>query len=84
MGPLLFYGNSYHHPDIYGSMRFLSPDPFISLAHGEERIIVGVNRFSVSEPPPKDLLKIKPEVEIAQKKALAAVKGERDQAAVDR
>jgi hypothetical protein len=21
--PLLFYGNSYHHPDIYQSMRFV-------------------------------------------------------------
>ena len=50
----------------------------------EEQIIVGVNRFSVSEPPPKDLLKIKPEVEIAQKEALAAVKTGRDQDAVDR
>ena len=50
----------------------------------EEQIIVGVNRFSVSEAPPKDLLKIKPEVEIAQKEALAAMKTGRDQDAVDR
>ena len=38
--PLLFYGNSYHHPDIYRSMRFLAPDPIIALEHGDERIIV--------------------------------------------
>ena len=34
------------------------------------------------EEPPKDLLRIKPEVEIAQKKSLAQVKGGRDAAAV--
>ncbi|HKK01693.1 MAG TPA: methylmalonyl-CoA mutase family protein [Desulfuromonadales bacterium] len=50
----------------------------------EEQIIVGVNRFSVKEAPPKDLLKIKPEVEIAQTEALAAVRKRRDQAEVDR
>jgi Xaa-Pro aminopeptidase len=38
--PLLFYGNSYHHPDIYQSMHFLAPDPIIALEHGDERIIV--------------------------------------------
>ena len=38
--PLLFYGDSYHHPDIYQSMRFLAPDPIIALEHGDERIIV--------------------------------------------
>lgn len=38
--PLLFYGNSYHYPDIYRSTRFLAPDPFIALEDGEERIIV--------------------------------------------
>jgi Xaa-Pro aminopeptidase len=38
--PLLFYGNSFHHPDIYQSTRFLAPDPFIALEHGDERIIV--------------------------------------------
>jgi Xaa-Pro aminopeptidase len=38
--PLLFYGNSYHHPDIYQSMRFLAPDPIVALEHGDERIIV--------------------------------------------
>jgi len=48
----------------------------------KEQIIVGVNRFTVKEEPPKDLLKIKPEVEIAQKKALAEVKARRDNTAV--
>ncbi|WP_298036068.1 methylmalonyl-CoA mutase family protein [uncultured Desulfuromonas sp.] len=48
----------------------------------EDQVIVGVNKFTVEEEPPKDLLKIKPEVEIAQKKAIAEVKGNRDQAAV--
>lgn len=38
--PLLFYGSSYHHPDIYASTRFLAPDPFISLEQGDERIIL--------------------------------------------
>jgi Xaa-Pro aminopeptidase len=38
--PLLFYGNSYHYPDIYRSTGFLAPDPIIALEDGEERIIV--------------------------------------------
>ncbi|WP_305047039.1 acyl-CoA mutase large subunit family protein, partial [Geoalkalibacter sp.] len=49
---------------------------------GNDQIIVGVNRFTVKEAPPKDLLKVKPEVEIAQKQALAALKARRDQNAV--
>ena len=48
----------------------------------DDQIIVGVNRFKTEEEPPKDLLRIKPEVEVAQKKALAEVKGGRDAAAV--
>ncbi len=48
----------------------------------KDLVIVGVNQFTVKEAPPKDLLKIKPEVEIAQKKGLAAVKGGRDQQVV--
>lgn len=47
-----------------------------------ELIIVGVNKFTVTEPPPTGLLRVKEEVEIAQKKALAAVKAGRDDAAV--
>jgi len=49
----------------------------------EDQVIVGVNKFTVAEEPPKDLLKIKPEVEIAQKKALAEVKAGRDKEVVD-
>ena len=45
-------------------------------------VIVGVNQFIVQEGPPTGLLKVKPEVEIAQKKSLAAVKAGRDNAAV--
>jgi len=40
----------------------------------EELIIVGVNKFTIKEPPPSGLLKIKEEVEIAQKKSLADMK----------
>ncbi len=47
-----------------------------------ELIIVGVNKFTVTEPPPTGLLRVKEEVEIAQKKSLAAVKAGRDDAAV--
>ena len=48
----------------------------------EELIIVGVNKFTVTEPPPTGLLKVKAEVEISQKKSLAAMKSGRDEAAV--
>jgi methylmalonyl-CoA mutase, N-terminal domain len=47
-----------------------------------ELIIVGVNKFTVQEPPPTGLLKVKEEVEIFQKKSLAAMKAGRDQSAV--
>jgi methylmalonyl-CoA mutase N-terminal domain/subunit len=50
----------------------------------KDQIIVGVNQFTVEEEPPKDLLKIKPEVEQAQKRALAQVRSRRDSDAVDR
>jgi methylmalonyl-CoA mutase N-terminal domain/subunit len=48
----------------------------------EELIIVGVNKFTVQEPPPTGLLKVKEEVEISQKASLAAMKAGRDSAAV--
>ncbi len=48
----------------------------------EELIIVGVNKFTVKEPPPTGLLKVKEEVEIFQKKALGDMKAGRDDAAV--
>jgi methylmalonyl-CoA mutase N-terminal domain/subunit len=46
------------------------------------QVIVGVNRFTSQEPPPAGLLKIKEEVEIGQKKALAEMKAKRDAAKV--
>ena len=48
----------------------------------EELIIVGVNKFTVQEPPPTGLLKVKEEVEISQKKSLGEMKAGRDAAAV--
>jgi methylmalonyl-CoA mutase N-terminal domain/subunit len=45
-------------------------------------VIVGVNKFTIEEPPPTDLLKIKEAVEIAQKQGLAEMKAKRDNAAV--
>jgi len=48
----------------------------------DELIIVGVNKFTVNEPPPTGLLKVKAEVEISQKKSLTAMKSGRDEAAV--
>jgi len=47
-----------------------------------ELIIVGVNKFTVQEPPPTGLLKVKEEVEISQKKSLGEMKAGRDNAAV--
>jgi methylmalonyl-CoA mutase N-terminal domain/subunit len=47
-----------------------------------ELIIVGVNKFTIEEPPPAGLLKISGEVETAQKKSLAEVKAKRDNEAV--
>jgi len=48
----------------------------------EELIIVGVNKFTVQEPPPTGLLKVKEEVEVSQKKSLGEMKAGRDAAAV--
>ena len=42
-------------------------------------IIVGVNKFTVQEPPPTGLLKVKEEVEISQKKSLADMKAVRNE-----
>ncbi|KAB0671930.1 methylmalonyl-CoA mutase family protein [Oryzomonas sagensis] len=47
-----------------------------------DMVIVGVNKFTVQEPPPAGLLKVKEEVEISQKQTLGAVKAGRDAAAV--
>ena len=48
----------------------------------DDLIIVGVNKFTIQEPPPTGLLKIKEEVEIFQKKALGDMKAGRDSAKV--
>lgn len=47
-----------------------------------ELIIVGVNKFTVQEPPPTGLLKVKEEVEISQKKSLGEMKAGRNDAVV--
>jgi len=47
-----------------------------------ELVIVGVNKFTIQEPPPSGLLKVKEEVEIFQKKSLAELKAKRDNARV--
>lgn len=43
-----------------------------------ERIIVGLNQFKTEEEPLKNILRIRPEVEIFQKEKLQEVKKERD------
>jgi methylmalonyl-CoA mutase N-terminal domain/subunit len=48
----------------------------------DDLIIVGVNKFTVKDETPPELLKIKEEVEIAQKASLAAMKRKRDAEAV--
>ncbi len=48
----------------------------------DDLIIVGVNKFTVQEPPPKDLLRVKEAVEIGQKKSLAELKSGRDNTVV--
>ncbi len=48
-----------------------------------ERVIVGVNKFQVDEEVKPPLLRVKPEVEVDQVKALRAVKDRRDNAKVE-
>jgi methylmalonyl-CoA mutase N-terminal domain/subunit len=45
-------------------------------------VIVGVNKFTIEEPPPTGLLRIKEAVETAQKQSLADLKAKRDNGAV--
>ncbi|MFZ5826380.1 MAG: methylmalonyl-CoA mutase family protein, partial [Bacillota bacterium] len=47
-----------------------------------QRVIVGMNKFQVAEEPPQNLLRVDMSVQQAQVKKLAAVKAQRDQAAV--
>jgi methylmalonyl-CoA mutase N-terminal domain/subunit len=49
-----------------------------------ERIVVGVNKFTVKEEAPKDLLKVDPTLRDIQVKKLAQTKGERDHEAVEK
>ena len=44
----------------------------------KERIIVGVNQFTVEESPPSNLLRVNPEVEKLQKQKIDKIKRERD------
>ena len=47
-----------------------------------DQVIVGVNRFTIDNEPQPELLKIKEEVEVSQKKTLGNMKGKRDNAQV--
>ncbi len=44
----------------------------------KDRIIVGVNQFTSGGEPPKDILKVNPELEDKQKRNVAKVRAERD------
>jgi methylmalonyl-CoA mutase N-terminal domain/subunit len=48
-----------------------------------ERVVIGVNKFQLEEPKPKNLLKVDTILEENQRKKLAAVKQQRNQAEVD-
>ncbi|MBU1155518.1 MAG: methylmalonyl-CoA mutase family protein [Proteobacteria bacterium] len=48
-----------------------------------QRVVVGVNKFVVKEPPPTGLLRVDPKVREEQAAALAQLRSERDQKAVD-
>ena len=47
-----------------------------------ERVVVGVNSYTIEEPPPEGLLKVDPAVEKAQFGKLAEVRGSRDNGSV--
>ena len=38
--PLLYFGDTYRHPDIYHAIRFLAPDPQIVLQRGDEIVLL--------------------------------------------
>ncbi len=48
-----------------------------------ERVIVGVNKHTTAEESPLEILRVGPEVERAQRDAVARVREQRDQGAVD-
>jgi methylmalonyl-CoA mutase, N-terminal domain len=47
-----------------------------------DRVVVGVNKFKMTEPPPSGLLRVNPEVEAAQRQKLSADRAARDNARV--
>jgi methylmalonyl-CoA mutase N-terminal domain/subunit len=48
-----------------------------------DEVVVGVNKFTIEEEPPKDLLRVDPAVEEFQRNKTIDVRAERDQAATD-
>jgi methylmalonyl-CoA mutase N-terminal domain/subunit len=48
-----------------------------------ERVVVGLNRFAIDDDEPYEPLRVNPAIEAEQSARLAAVRAERDQAAVD-
>ena len=48
-----------------------------------DRVVVGLNKFQTANEPPADLLRVDPSVRENQVNKLAALRNERDQAAVD-
>ena len=49
----------------------------------DQRVIVGVNRFTVDDDPDPDVLPTDPELERGQRRRLATLRAQRDQAEVD-
>jgi methylmalonyl-CoA mutase N-terminal domain/subunit len=49
------------------------------LVESRDRIVVGMNKYVVEEPPPSGLLKVDPIVGVRQKEKIAAVKARRDE-----
>jgi methylmalonyl-CoA mutase N-terminal domain/subunit len=49
-----------------------------------ERVVVGLNRYAISDDEPYEPLRVDPAIEAEQAQRLAAVRAERDQPAVDR
>jgi methylmalonyl-CoA mutase N-terminal domain/subunit len=50
----------------------------------KKRIVVGVNRYEVQEPPPEDLLRVDPRVQVEQIASLASVRRSRNAGDVQR
>lgn len=49
-----------------------------------ERVVIGVNKFQITEKSPQNLLRVAPVVEETQRSRLQAIKQQRNQAEVDR